>query len=318
MLRGQVPGGALLVVNQGDRTLSVLDPSSGRELKTLPVGGVTGHEVAVVPGTHTAVVPVYGDSGVGKPGTDGASISFLDLDKGALQGKVAFSHGVRPHAARFDPHSGQLFVTTEIDRTVTVIDPRTLKITGTVPTGEPESHMLVLTHDGKRAYTANVHSGTVSVLDLPGRKLLKVIHVADETQRIALSPDERFVFTSDQTAPKVAVVDTATNAVVPGITLPSIGYGLTPTPDNRWLLVALRTANQVAVIDMGQRRVVKVLTVPKGPTEILLAPGAHQAYVSCGGDGKVAVISLADWQVTKVLNAGKGADGLAWFSGKNM
>ena len=78
-----------------------------------------------------------------------------------------------------------------------------------IPTGAEESHMLVLSHDGKTGYTANVGPGTVSVLDMEGRKTLAVIPVAGEVQRIAISSDDRLVFTSDQTKPRLAVIDTA-------------------------------------------------------------------------------------------------------------
>ena len=40
-------GGLLLVANKGDRTLLIIDTQSGQHLAALPVGGVTGHEVAV-------------------------------------------------------------------------------------------------------------------------------------------------------------------------------------------------------------------------------------------------------------------------------
>ena len=43
---------------------------------------------------------------------------------------------------------------------------QTLKIVETIPTGQQESHMLAITHDGRRGYTSNVGAGTVSALDL--------------------------------------------------------------------------------------------------------------------------------------------------------
>ena len=52
-----------------------------------------------------------------------------------------------------------LYVTTELDKTVSIIDPKTLKIVGSVPTGQEQSHMLVLSRDGSRGYTANVGPG---------------------------------------------------------------------------------------------------------------------------------------------------------------
>ena len=48
----------------------------------------------------------------------------------------------------------------------------------TIPTGQPESHMLAITKDGKRGYVANVGPGTVSVLDLEAKKVVTIIPVA--------------------------------------------------------------------------------------------------------------------------------------------
>jgi DNA-binding beta-propeller fold protein YncE len=94
-----------------------------------------------------------------------------------------------------------------------VIDPRTLKVVETIPTGQPESHMLALTRDGRRGFTSNVGPGTISVLDLEARKVLAVIAVSKTAQRIALSVDDRWVFTSDQTRPRLAVIDTKTYGI---------------------------------------------------------------------------------------------------------
>ena len=81
---------------------------------------------------------------------------------------------------------------------MTVVDPKTLKIVGTVPTGQKESHMLVISRDGKRGYTSNVGAGSVSVLDLPSRKTIAIIPISSVAQRIAISNDDKMVFTSDQ------------------------------------------------------------------------------------------------------------------------
>jgi YVTN family beta-propeller protein len=203
----------LVATNQGDRDLSIIDPAADKQLATVPEGGITGHEVATSPDGRTAYVPIYGNSGVGRPGTDGREMVVIDIPSRAVTGKVDFGHGVRPHCPVYDRASGMLYVTTELDQTVTIIDPKTLKIVGTVPTGQKESHMLVISRDGRLGYTSNVGPGTVSVLDLPGRKTIAVIPISREAQRIAISNDDKLVFTSDQTKPQLAVIDTATNKI---------------------------------------------------------------------------------------------------------
>src|ERR1700679_3719263 len=123
---------SLLVVNQGDTSLSIVDPASAKQVAVIAEDTPTmhGHEVATSPDGHTAYVPIYGNVGVGKPGLDGHEMLIIDLPS--------------------------------------------RKTVGPAPTGQPQSHMLVLSHDGRRGYTANVGPGTVSVLDMVGKKTLAV------------------------------------------------------------------------------------------------------------------------------------------------
>jgi DNA-binding beta-propeller fold protein YncE len=302
----------LLVANQHSQDLSLIDTKVAKQIAGVPVEGVTGHEVAASPDGKTAYVPIYGNSGVGKPGTDGSTMSVIDLASRKVVHTVDFGHRVRPHCAVYDKNSGMLYVTTELDKTISIIDPKTLKIVGTVPTGQEQSHMLALTRDGSRGYTANVGPGTVSVLDMKARKMVAIIPISGDTQRIAVSRDDSMVFTADQTKPQLAVIDTATNKVKTWVALPAVGYGTAPTLDGRWLLVAMRDAKGVAVVDLKAMKVARTIDVPGGPSEVLVSEDGKTAYVACNFADQVAVIDLAGWKVAGVIDAGKFADGLAW------
>jgi YVTN family beta-propeller protein len=302
----------LLIANQGDHTLSLVDTSVGKQVAAVPVEGVTGHEVAASPDGKTAYVPIYSNVGVGKAGTNGTKISVIDLASRKVIHTIEFDHGVRPHCAIYDRNSGMLYVTTELDKTVSIIDPKTLQVVGSVPTGQEQSHMLALSRDGSRGYTANVGPGTVSVLDMKARKTLAIIPISTNTQRIAVSRDGSMVFTADQTKAQLAVIDTATNQVKTWVSLPAIGYGTAPTLDGRWLLVAMRMNKQVAVVDLKTMKVARTLDVPDGPAEIIVTPDGKRAYVSCNYKNQVAEIDLEQWKITRLIDAGAVADGLAW------
>src|SRR5436190_10964391 len=306
----------LLVANKGDHTLGIVDPDAGRQIATVPEEGITGHEVAASPDGQLAFVPIYGNSGVGKPGTDGSNMVVIDIAARKIVGNVDFGHGVRPHCAVFGPKDGLLYVTTELDSAITIIDPRALKIVGTIPTGQLESHMLAISPDGERGYTANVGPGTVSVLDMKARKNLAVIPVSGEVQRISVSVDGRIVFTADQTKPQLAVIDTSSSKLKTWIPLPAPGYGTAPTPDGRWLVVAMPSANKVAVVDLHAMKVAQTIDVPAAPQEVVIRPGGQFAYVSCDASHKVAAIRTSDWKVANLIEAGGGADGLAWAEAK--
>jgi DNA-binding beta-propeller fold protein YncE len=304
--------GFLLVANKGDHTLGIIDPEAGRQVATINEGGVTGHEVAASPDGRTAYVPIYGNSGVGAPGTDGHTIAVIDLADHRLLKTLDLDKPLRPHCAVFGPKDGLLYVTTELANSITVIEPRSLRIIASIPTGQPESHMLAITRDGRRAYTSNVHVGTVSAIDLQARKPLAVIPVSAHAQRISLSMDDRWAFTADQTEPRLAVINTETNKVQTWVRLPALAYGTAPSLDGHWLLVTLPSAGKIAVVDLGAMKIVRTVDVPKSPQEVLVRPDNEVAYVSCHESRKVAAINLKTWEVEKLIEAGPLADGLAW------
>jgi DNA-binding beta-propeller fold protein YncE len=315
-VHASVSKGMLLVANKGDNALGIVDVSSGKQFAEVPEGGITGHEVIAARDGKLAYVPIYGDSGVGMPGTDGSNMVVIDLASHKVVGNLDFGKGVRPHCPLFGPKNGLLYVSTELDQSITIIDPKALKIVGKVPTGQEQSHMFTITKDGRRAYTANVGPGTVSVLDLESRKTLTVIPVSGQVQRISLSVDDKLVFTSDVTKPQLAVIDTATNKVKTWIPMPGLGYGSAPTQDGKFLVIALPLINKVGVINLKSMQVAHTIDVPSKPQEVLISPDGQTAFVSCDQSAKVAVINIADWTVKGMIDAGKGADGLAWASAR--
>jgi YVTN family beta-propeller protein len=305
----------LLVANQTDQSLSIIDANRARELDRVKTREVRGHEVVASPDGRFAYVPIYGDSGVGLPGTSGHTIEIIDLTTHKVTDTIDLGHPVRPHCVKFGP-DGLLYVSAELDNAIDIVDPHTRKRVGSIATERPQSHMFVISSDGKRAYTSNVDSGTVTVLDLTTRKPVIVIPVADRAQRISISNDDRFVFTADQTQPRLAVIDTHENKVARWIPLPSIGYGTAPTRDGKWLLVTLTSVNKLAIVDLEKMTVINTIPVGNGPVEILTRPDKPIAYISCTKDGAVAVLDLKTWNLLDPIAAAPGADGLAWASPK--
>jgi len=85
--------GLLLVANKGDQTLGIIDPVSAHQIATIAENGVTGHEVVASPDGKRAFVPIYGNAGVGKPGTDGQLIRVIDLAKREIVGTIDLGKG---------------------------------------------------------------------------------------------------------------------------------------------------------------------------------------------------------------------------------
>src|SRR5215470_14565350 len=100
--------GVLLVANKGDRALSLIDPVAKREIARVPENDTTGHEVIASPDGKFAYVPIYGNSGVGKPGSDGTHMLVIDLSTHKVVGDVDFGKGVRPHCPMIGPKDGMV------------------------------------------------------------------------------------------------------------------------------------------------------------------------------------------------------------------
>jgi len=311
-----IPSPALVVINQGDASLSIVDPERNIEAAVMVEGvpATVGHEVATSRNGRLAYVPLYSNSGLGVPGTDGRFILVIDLSTLKILDRIDLARGLRPHCILYEKNSNLLYVTTELENTVSVIDPDRMTVIAKIPTGHEQSHMMAITHDGLRGYTSNVSSGTISVLDLRKRKFLKSIRVSNKIQRISISNDDKFVFTADQTKPQLAVVSTSTHKVVHRIELPSLGYGSASTLDGRSLIVTLPTENQVAVVDLHTLTVRCTILVGVRPQEVLIRPDRQVAYVSCFGATYVTTIDTSSWRVIAKIAVGRKPDGMAWAS----
>jgi DNA-binding beta-propeller fold protein YncE len=137
-------GGRLLVVEKTSQSLGIVDPAAGKQVALVSEGKLpgkdTGHEAAASLDGKFAYVPIYGDSGVGKPGSDGRTMVVIDLSTQKIVKTLDFGDAwagaaVRPHCAVMGPPvaghpEGVLYVTSELKNAISAIDPKTLKVLG--------------------------------------------------------------------------------------------------------------------------------------------------------------------------------------------
>ena len=304
------PPGYAFIANQYEHTAVLVDLRSKQSVARVEVG-VNGHEVAVSPDGHFGYVPIYGNSGVGKPGTDGDRIDIIDLKERKLAGTIALGKPVRPHCAKFGP-DGLLYVSAELAQAIYVIDVNTKKIVGEIPTGAIESHMFVISPDGKRAYTSNVHAGSVSVLDLAKRSLITVIPVSKIVQRISMTADGKRVFTHDQDQPRIAVIDAASNKISGWIAVPSTIYSSAPLPDGH-TMVAYSPAGKLFSIDLDSLKLIGESDACQALGEIALTSDASRALLTCPATGQLLTYNPHNGKPDPEIALTKGVDGIQWI-----
>ena len=312
------------LIRDGEGYIAIYDAATGDKQGQIPNGKVMAHELVVLKDQKTALAPIYGSGGVGTKGTDGDSIAVIDLTTRKTTGYIELGRKNRPHFGVQSEKDGLVYITTELDNTITVVDPKARKVVAILPTGQPQSHNVAVSRDGKRAYTSNVYVGTVSVIDIPVRKLVTVVPIAPggrdpsggranwAVQRMVMTNDDKLVMTCDWETSELVGIDTKSLAIAHRIKLPSNCYGMAATPDSKYVLTSDYNTDSMSVVDLKTMKVARSIKVPKNPQEIIISPDGAWAFVTCAGTDEIARVDLKTWTVDKIIKGGRWPDGIAW------
>ena len=313
----------LVILNKSDNTASILDAKTGAERATVPVGKAP-HEVEVLADGKTAAVSNYGTREAA-----GRSLTLIDIEKGSALATVDLPEGARPHGLRA-LSDGRLLVTAEGLKELFVVDPKARTVAARIPTGKEVSHMVAAAPDGKRAYVANIGSGSVTVVDLVQAKAIKEIPTGEGAEGIAITPDGGEVWVTNRGADTVSVLDTKSLEVAATLKVPQFPIRVKITPDGRRALVSCARSGDVAVFDAASRKEIKRVSIDREavpgskarlfsdqfgkspvPVGLLVAPDGKRAWVASTNADVVSAIDLVSLTVVGRLTAGKEPDGLA-------
>lgn len=316
------PGSHLIVLEKGAARALVVDPIGGIVKHAFPTE--TGpHEVAVSRNGEFAVVANYGDGQV-----KGHTLSVFDLVEEHRERLIDLAPHQRPHGIVFLDRRSTVLVTSETSAAVLEVDVRSAKVTRTIPTGAQGSHMIALSPDKKRAYTANIFSNTVSVLDLEAGSLVKQIATGAKPEGIDVAPNGE-IWVGHNADDTVVVIDPGTLEVSATIRDLRLPIRVAAAPNGEFVAVSCAKSGDVAFIDARKRQVRARVALPKldtanaetppdfdagsaVPVGILVEPDSKFVFVSLAASGEVAVIDVAQGRVRGTIAAPGGPDGLAW------
>jgi YVTN family beta-propeller protein len=299
----------LLILNKVENTLAIVDPVTLRVLGKVATGEGP-HEVVASADGRTAYVANYGVQGKA-----GNSISIIDLNARREIKRLELGPLLRPHGIVVA--GGKVYFTAEVNRVIARYDPVADRVDWIMGTGQSITHMLVITPDGRRAYTANIASDTVSSIDFaaPVPQQVSQIQVGKQPEGIDVSPDGREVWVGQNGDGQISIIDTATNKVKETIKVGEVPIRVKFTPDGKRVLVSDPKAGELIVLDAATRRELKRLKVAGTPVGILVAPDGSRAFVAAIEANKVMVLDLLKLEMSGAIEAGEGPDGLAWAAG---
>jgi YVTN family beta-propeller protein len=301
----QTTGPWLLVLNKSESTLAIVDARTLKVIGRVPTGEAP-HEVTTSPDGRLAYVSNYGTGP--KPGS---SLSVIDLTAQKEVKRVDLAPLLRPHGITFA--AGAVWFTAEGSRAVARYDPASEKVNWLLGTGQQGTHMVVVTPDGKKLFTANIGSNTVTAIETATGRLAQIA-VGQGPEGIDLSPDGKEVWVAHRGDGMLSVIDAATNQVKETFKVGNQPIRVKFTPDGRRVLISNAGGNEVAIFEASTRKEWKRIPVGAVPVGILITPDGARAFVASTQANKVSVIKLDDGTLAGAIEPGREPDGLAWAS----
>lgn len=301
-----VVSGTLVVTNKTPSTATLVDVASGRVLATLPTGQGP-HEIVISTDGRVAVVTDYGAQ------TPGSTLTVIDVPGLRVARTISLCEYRRPHGIVFLPGDSLAVVTSEVNRALLIVNIVNGTVIRAVPTNQNGSHMVGVTGDGRRAWTGNIGSNTVSELDLVTGTSLRTIAVPTQPEAINVTPDGREVWVGSNATGTVSVVDAATGSVTAAATGFGWPYRVLYSPDTSLVLLpdlrgeALRFLNRKTRAEL--HRIALAGAAPQG---ITFAPDGRTAFLSLSAMGRVAVIDIATRSVIREIAVGETPDGVVY------
>jgi YVTN family beta-propeller protein len=300
----------LVTANMTAHSASVIDLATGVARGTVetPEGP---HEVAISHDGKWAVVSIYGTRG-----SIGNSLVVIEVATGAEARRIDLGEYRRPHGMAFLPGDQKLLVTSETSQRVLVVDFATGAVDTTMITSQATTHMVALVPDGSRAFTTNIGSGSISVLDVPARRVARTITVGARIEGIAVTPDGREVWVGGNDSKTVYVVNVATGTVAAKLEGFGMPYRLGITPDGGTAVISDPGSEQIHIYDVASRRERAVIAVPPladggaSPQGVTIGPDGRTAYVTLKAAGRVALVDLASGTIVRQVTVGGGSDGV--------
>jgi len=310
--------GSILALSKADHTLAIVDPATLNIVARIPVGS-DPHEVIASADGKTAYVSIYGGGSLHE-------LNVIDL----VTKKPLMNIDTRP---LFGPHglmfaNGKVWFSAEGSKAVGSYDPAAGKLDWSMGTGQDRTHMIYVTDDGKRIYTTNMSSGTVSILvdtliqpapSAPANARPRedwtqtVVSVSRGSEGFDVSPNNTELWTASAEDGMISIVDLAAKKLTTKIDAKVFGANRVKfTTDGKMVFIASLRTGELTIYDAKSRKELKRLKPGNGAAGILMDPDGSRAFVACSPDNYVAIVDLKTLEVTRHFDVGGTPDGLAW------
>jgi PQQ-dependent catabolism-associated beta-propeller protein len=193
-----------------------------------------------------------------------------------------------------------VWVSSEKDHALTVIDAATLAVQATIATCKRPRHMRLLPGD-RQLLVACGESHAADLIDVATRRSVRRVPLGDDPEAFDLSPDGKTLYVTNEDDGTLGFVDLASGRMLQQVPVGKEPEGVLVSADGRTVYVTSEVANMVHVIDVASAKVVHNIKVGKRPRRMALTPDGRELWVTNELDASVSVISTKDRVATHTL-----------------
>jgi DNA-binding beta-propeller fold protein YncE len=191
---------------------------------------------------------------------------------------------------------------------LTLIDPATHKVVGTLPTGK-EPHHLMIAPDHSSLIVANSVSNSLMFIDPRTGQLQRRLDDVEDPYQLGFSPDHRWFVTAALRLDRVDIYhyDGHNFTLAKRIPIGKTPSHLNFSSDGKTVFVTLQDSGELAAIDLDTQTIAWRMPVGNAPAGLWMTPGDKYLLVGMTGEDDVAVVDWRKHQVVKRIPTGRGA-----------
>lgn len=313
----------LLVANKSAASVSLYDLPDGREVAELPTG-IGPHEVAVAPDGAIAAVSDYGTRE-----QPGSTITLIDIAKAQVIKTIALPTNAKPHGLEWLDQR-RLVITAEGIESVLVVDTLSSEVAAPIAIAQDVVHMLALDREAQRVFTANIGSGSASVVELQDEPSVRTLNAGKGAEGIALVKDSAELWISNRAEDSVTVFDAESGERLDTLKVTGFPIRIEPDAARNRVYITLPATDQLALIDMDSREIIKLhsfeiepdlsrktifgdrLPNSSVPVGVLLSGDGQQLFVAHSAAHVVSVWNAGDLSPLGTIQTGLEPDGMDW------
>jgi YVTN family beta-propeller protein len=242
-------------------------------------------------------------------------VTAYDAATGELLGLVAV--GQVPIGIVVDPRTQRVYVTNEGagSNSVSVIDPRTMSVTATIPTGTRPHHMQI-SSNGRCLYFGAFGTNKVGVINTDTNDYWEYATTAPgnttaRTHSVRPSRDGKYLYAANSdvantaTNGSVVKLDAATGSILWTLPIGNQPSEVTLSPNGKLGYVSVRGENAVKVVDLEVPAVIATVSVGTQPDTVLLTPDGKLLTVALrGSPAQMTIVDTSTLAATIVTLTG--------------